>query len=451
MQERLSMKEKLAYGIGEIGQSAIFQTVSVFLLIFYTDVFGISPAVAGTLFLVARVWDAINDPIMGAIIDKTYTKRGKFRPYILFGALPLALFALLCFITPDLSATGKIVYAYVTYIGLGMLITVVNTPYGALTASMTQDIQERGSLSAIRMIFSMIGTMFAVSGVPVLVAIFGAGNQQQGYQQTMIILAVILFITLIICGLGTKERHTSPKSTETITPKRIFQMLKTNKPLQIICVVFVIIFGNVAIGSAVGMYLWKYNFGREELFPIYMMVGLIPQMVTLFFVPFLLKKGVEKKTLLMVGLIIAMLRGAVVYTGNIPIIMLGALLGGVGSGMSAGVLWGLVPDTIEYGEWKTGVRAEGIIYSIVGLFYKFGMALGGLVPGFVLQYTGYVANQPQTDMAHQGIITLVATIPIVLTGICILFVRQYKLDSKTYNTIISELSQRKETGATVER
>lgn len=446
--KKLSMKEKIGYSLGDLAFNLVFMNLTVYLLYFYTDIFGISAAAASTLFLVARLWDAVNDPIMGALVDKTHTKWGKFRPYILFSAIPFAIMAVLTFTTPNFSYTGKLIYAYVTYIGLGMVCTIINIPYGALASAMTQEHGERGSLSAIRMLFALMGGALVVVGMPILSGILGGGNIQKGYQYTMILFAILATVLNVITFATTKERYSTPNTGTKTSFKGIVNLLKTNRPLQIICLAFLVIFGMNAIGSAMGIYYFTYYVNRPDLIPV---AGALPMgvmLIVLFSVPFLLKK-IDKKTMLIVGMAISLIRYIAYATGNIPIIFAGIIIGSIGSGMATGVMWGFVPDTIEYGEWKTGIRAEGMVYAIVGFFLKFGSALGGLVPGVVLTVTGYVAKAPeQTSTAMFGILSLVSIIPFVLTLLFIMVMKFYKLDKAQYNKILEELKARKEASVT---
>ncbi|GKX29907.1 putative symporter YnaJ [Vallitalea longa] len=443
VKEHLKMSEKIGYAMGDLACNLVFQTISIFLLIYYTDIFGISPAAASTLFLVARLWDAINDPIMGGIVDRTNTKWGKFRPYLLWGAIPFGILAVLCFTTPDFSYTGKLVYAYITYIGLGMAYTFINVPYGALTSSMTQDSSDRASLSSIRMFFAMTGGLIVAVGIPSLTKSLGDGNPAKGYQLTMIIFAVISVVLLMITFFTTKERHTSINENKVskINLKTIVKIFKANHPLQIICLAFVILFGNNAITGSVGVYFFKYNLMREDLISLNLVLSMVVTLISLLFTPLLLKK-MEKKNIFILGMAITLIRPIVSFTTSVPLILIGSVIGSIGAGFATGVVWGLVPDTIEYGEYKTGIRAEGTIYAIVGFFFKFGMALGGMIPGFVLQMTGYIENTVQTTTALIGIQSLVSIVPLLLIIVLIIVLNFYKLDNKTYSKILIELKNR---------
>ncbi|WP_105614444.1 MFS transporter [Vallitalea okinawensis] len=440
---KLKMREKLGYASGDLACNLVYQAISMFLLIFYVDVYGLSPIQTSILFVVARIWDAINDPIMGLIVDKTHTRWGKFRPYLLFGAIPFGIIGVLCFTTPDFNEVGKVIYAYVTYIGLGMIYTVVNVPFGALSSSMTQDSNERTSIAAMRTFFATTAGAIIAIGLPKMIAALGNGNEALGYQLSMIILSIFGIILLYVSFFSAKERYsnTDPNAPK-ITIKTTAQMIKSNRPLLIICLLFVVLFGNMTIAGSVGTLYFKYNLQRYDLFGLNAALGMILNMLIIPFVPMLAKRF-EKKKLLMIALVINIIRPLSMIGDNIPVIFIGTVVGSIGAGILAGLIWGLVPDTIEYGEWKTGVRAEGAVYAATGFFFKLGMALGGLLPGFVMDWTGYVANATQTPLALFGIKLLIMGVPLILSIAMLLIMRFYELDTKTYSEIVEELNQRK--------
>lgn len=440
---KLKFGEKIGYASGDLACNLVYQTISMFLLIFYVDVYGITPVQASILFLVARVWDAINDPIMGLIVDKTKTRWGKFRPYLLFGAIPFGLLGILCFTTPNLGETGKLIYAYVTYIGLGMIYTVVNVPFGALSSAMTQDSNERTSIAAMRTFFATMAGAIVAIGLPKMVTKFGAGNEAFGYQISIAIFAGLGIILLYVAFFSAKERYSnSDKNAKSITVKDTAKMIRANKPLMIICLLFVVLFGNITIAGSVGTFYFKYNLQRYDLFGLNAALGMVINMAIIPFVPGLAKKF-EKKRLLMIALFINLLRPLSMIGDNIPLIFVGTVLGSMGAGILAGLIWGLVPDTIEYGQWKTGVRAEGAVYVATGFFFKIGMALGGILPGFVMEWTGYVKNADQTPLALMGIKILIMGVPLILSIAMLVIMKFYNLDTATYNKIVKELNERK--------
>lgn len=440
--EKIKLREKVAYGSGDLACNFIFSTVSIFLLIFYTDVFGLTPLQASTLFLVARIWDAINDPIMGMIVDKLNLKRGKYKPYVLIGAIPLALAGILCFTVPNFGSTGNLIYAYVTYIAVGMIYTFVNVPYGALTSAMTQDPIERTSISSIRMSMAMAGGLIVSMGIPMITGKFE--SPARGYQVAMLIYAILGVIFFMFCYFGTKERVEVPKSDEKMSIKDILNQLKLNKPLRILCGVFFVIFTSNTINSSAGMYYFTYNVKRVGLFGVNNMVNMGTMIVMILLTPMIVGKFGKKKTFL-AGLLWAAIGSFIRFVipyDNTSLIILMTAITAIGNGVTTGLLWGLVPDTIEAGELATGKRQGGIIYAVVGFFFKLGTAMGGIIPGFVFSLTGYVPNAEQTLVAMNGITSLISIVPGILLLIIFIIFRNYPLDEKGYMEIIEKLNQK---------
>ncbi len=445
-QEKLSVKEKVGYASGDLACNFIYATVSSYLLFFYTDVFGISAAAAGTMFLFVRVFDAVNDPIMGAIVDKTNTRYGRFRPFLLFGALPFAILAILCFTTPSFSDTGKLVYAYITYVGLSMAYTVVNIPYGALTAAMTRNTEEIVSLTSIRMLFANIGGLIVSFGVPLLAETFTGytGQTNVGWQIAMTIMGVMGAALLIFCFLNTKERVKVTESQGSINIKDILEQFKVNRPLVIVCLFFIFNFGVNSIVNSVGVYFISYNVGRADLVKWYALLSTLPALVCMPIMPYL-HKWLGKKLLLFISLsckTVGLLALWIVPTSMIPLVFGARLLAAVGTVTAGGFTWSLVPEVIDYGEYKTGKRMNGLIYALVGFFFKFGMALGGIIPGILLARFGYVANQVQTQQALTGILLLTTIIPAAFTILELGAIYFYNLDEKEHKRILFELEKR---------
>ncbi len=441
---RVAFGEKLAYGAGDLANNFIFTTVNTFLLIFYTDVFGLAPAVASAILFAARAWDAVNDPIMGIIVDRTDTRWGKFRPFLLFGALPFGLVAVLAFTVPQgLGETGRIVYAAATYIILGMVYTAVNTPYGALTSAMTQDPQERTRISAVRMFMAIFGAMTVSALLPVLVPILGNGNAQRGYPLTMTLFAVIGIGLLLVTFSRVKERVRPKSGSRTVRVRDFFSVIVRNDQLLILAIVFLVLFTNNTIVSSVGTYFFTYVFDNPQLFSIYSLSNFIPILIGIPLVAYLAGR-IGKKATMILGLSVALIAPITVllFTENFPALIAGRIIGSLGAAAGVAIIWGLVPDTVEYGEWKTGIRAEGAAYSVVGFFFKIGVTLGGIIPGIVLQGAGYVANVEQTERSLNAIIGLFSVVPIIVTLGGIVALLFYKLNERRYTEILKDLQGR---------
>lgn len=443
--EKITLKEKMGYATGDLACNFIYQTVSSFLLFFYTDVFGISAVAAGFMFLIVRMIDAVMDPLIGTMVDKTNTKYGRFRPYLLYGAFPFAGVAILCFTTPGFSDPMKLVYAYITYTLLSITYSVVNIPYAALTSAITQDNKEVVSLTSVRMLFSNIGGLIVSFGVPLLAGIFtnATGKTSTGWQITMSIMGVLGALLLIYCFMNTKERVQIDHSKEAkINVKDIFIQLKSNRPLVIICLFFILNFGVNSIVNSVGIYYVTYNVARPDLVKWYGLMGTLPALILMPLMP-AMYKWMGKKKLLFTALslkAIGLVALFLVPATMVELVFAGRLIAALGTITAGAFTWALIPETIDYGQYKTGKRASGVIYALVGFFFKFGMAIGGIVPGLILANFGYVANQAQTATALHGILLTMTVIPVIFVIIELVAIFFYNLDEKEHKRVLSELN-----------
>ncbi|HCO80885.1 MULTISPECIES: MFS transporter [Bacillus] len=444
--KKIRMSEKVGYASGDFACNLIYATVSTYLLFFYTDVYGLSAAAAGTMFLVVRAIDALADPFIGAMVDRTNSRFGRFRPYLLFGALPFAVLAILCFTTPDFSEMGKLIYAYITYVGLSLTYTFINVPYGALTSAMTRNNQEVVSITSVRMLFANLGGLVVAFFVPFLATFLGdtTGNTALGWQITMAFLGVLGGGLLIFCFKSTNERVTLQKPEEKIKFSDLFVQLRVNRPLVVLSIFFIIIFGVNSISNSVGIYYVTYNLGREDLVKWYGLIGSLPALMVLPFIP-KLHKLLGKKKLLNYSLllnIVGLLALLVIPPSQITLILIFRLVAAAGSITAGAYMWALIPETVEYGEYKTGKRMGGLIYAVIGFFFKFGMALGGIVPGLVLDRFGYIANQVQTPEALLGILITTTVIPVCLLILAMVDINFYNLDEEKHKKVVRELENR---------
>ncbi|MRX73727.1 MFS transporter [Bacillus lacus] len=452
---KVSALEKVGYASGDLACNLIYATVSTYLLFFYTDVFGISAAAAGTMFLVVRIFDAINDPMIGSLVDRTNTKYGRFRPYLLYSAVPFAILAVLCFTTPDFNDWGKLVYAYITYTALTVVYTFINVPYGALTSAITRDNDEVVKLTSVRMIFANIGGLIVSFSVPFLSSYIGniTNNTALGWQITMGILGVFGTLLILFTFKTTKERVQVVQTDYKIKPTDIFEQLRVNRPLVVLSIFFIIIFGVNSIINSVGIYYVTYNMDSPELVKWYGLIGTLPAFAILPFIPWLNKK-LGKKKLLYISLavtIVGLLGILLIPPTMIAAILIARLVAAAGALTAGGFMWALIPETIEYGEFKTGKRMGGLIYAIVGFFFKFGMALGGIIPGLVLTQFGYVANQVQTQTSLTGILITTTVVPIILLILAMIDIKFYNLDDETYDKVVRELENRQKINRQLEK
>jgi len=444
---RISAKEKIGYGFGDFACNLVYASISSYLLFFYTDVFGLTSSAAAFMFFVVRIIDAVSDPFVGMLIDKTNTKYGKFRPFLLYGAIPFAVLAILCFSTPQLSEGGKIIYAYATYIALSVCYTFVNVPYGALTSAMTRDQHESVSITTYRTFLANVGQVIVAFCVPLLAGQFSKSmSLGQSWQLTIAIIAIIGGILLLICFKSVEERVQVPASHAKIKFSDIFEQFKVNSPLVVLSVFFLVIYGVKSVVSATGIYYITYYVGKPELVKWYAAIGTFPALLIIPFIPWLSRK-LTKKQLMSISIatdIVGMIGLFVCPSDWIVLIFISRGIASVGNGMISAFMWALIPETIEYGEWKTNKRLGGMIYSVICFFFKCGNALGGMIPGIVLASSGYVAKQAQTPTALHGILIATTVVPICLYTLAIICMRFYNLDKETYAKISKELKERNE-------
>ena len=446
---RLSVKEKIGYGLGDTASHFVWDMVVFWIMIFYTDTFGISPAAAGTIMLIARAWDMVSDPLMGVISDRTRSRWGKFRPYILWAALPYSVLAVLTFSTPDLGQTGKVIYAAVTYLLLMTAYTAINLPYSSLGAVMTSDSIERTSLNTYRFICAFVGQLI-VSGLALTLAgYFGQGDDAKGYRLTVTLFAVISFVLFIVTFLSTRERI-QPPPTQQDSIKQDFRILLRNRPWVILASVGIVSFVMFALQNLSLAYYFKYFIGSEGSVERFNVVGAVALIVALPLSKPLAqrfgKKNVFIGSSLLSGLFFCLLYlpGAEslgwIYALNI--------LGKMAYAPAVPLLWTMIADAADYGEWTTGRRATGLFFSAATFAQKGGWGIGGALAGWLLAAYGYVeqtAGQAaeQTALAITGIRLMISVFPGLLYMSCALALIFYNLDEPTCETMRRELEERR--------
>jgi GPH family glycoside/pentoside/hexuronide:cation symporter len=442
---RLSVKEKLGYGLGDTASHFVWDMVGFWILIFYTDTFGISAAAAGTIMFIARFWDMLSDPLMGVISDRTRTKWGKFRPYILWTALPYGVLAVLAFSTPDLGQNGKVIYAGVTYLLLMTAYTAINLPYSSLGAVMTSDSYERTSLNTYRFVCAFIGQLI-VSGLALTLAgYFGQGDNAKGYRLTVTLFAVSSFVLFLITFMSTRERIQPPRAQQD-SLKKDFKILLQNRPWVILAIVGIISFVMFALQNLSLAFYFKYYVGREESVQLFNVVGSIALIVALPLSKPLAqrfgKRNVFIGSSILSGSFFALLYlpGAEsmgwVYALNI--------LGKMAYAPAVPLLWTMIADAADYGEWTTGRRATGLFFSAATFAQKGGWGIGGALAGWLLAAYGYVERAAeQTALAVTGIKLLISVFPGVLYISCAFILIFYTIDEATCATMKRDLDERR--------
>ena len=441
---KISVTEKIGYGLGDAAANFIFQTMLVFQLAFYTDTFGITAAAAGTLFLVVRVWDAIFDPIMGVVADRTNTKWGKFRPWVLWTAVPFGIMGYLTFTTPPFGAEGKLVYAYVTYIVLMMVYSANNLPYSALSGVITGDLAERTSLSSYRFVCAM-SAAFVIQGLALpMVNYFGQGDTAKGYQMTMGVFSVLAVVFFIITFVTTRER-VQPDPTQQNSVRQDFADLTKNGPWLVMFALTLILFITLSMRGGVMLYYWKYFVGREDLFSLFNVCGLGATIIgVILSTP--LAKRYGKRDVFIAGLTFTVFFTAafVLVPRDAIALMIGLeALRQFAYGFTIPLLWAMMADVADYSEWKNRRRATAIIFSAIVFALKAGLGFGGAIGGWVLSVYGYVPNVEQTERALQGIKLTASIFPAVTFAICVVCMFFYRIDKRLEIEITDELAERR--------
>jgi GPH family glycoside/pentoside/hexuronide:cation symporter len=448
---KLSWRERIAFGSGDMAQNFIYQTVTTYLLFFYTNVYGLNPAVAAAMFLGVRIIDAIWDPIVGAIIDMRTTRFGKYRGWLLIMAAPLTVLMIACFIVPDFGETGKIVYACVTYVALSMVYTTINVPFGALNAALTRDQQEVTILTTTRMWLVNVAQVAITYGVPSLVILFAgtmdSPGSRSGWLITIVIYGAIGFGALLFSFAGTKERVVMSKEEQSkVKFTDLFTEVARNRPLRIISFMFITAFAIMAITNSAGTYFVKYNLGSESLVGAFMVISAVPALVILPFMP-LLRRKLGKKGLLYLSLAISFVGFAGLFavpSENVVTIFVFQFIRSIGFGVVGAFIWSLIPEAITYGEWQSGKRISGIANALIGFFFKFGLALGGFVPGIVLSLTGFSSEAAvQSAGALFGIKLLLAALPALLVLVLAAIVWRYNLTDEQLVEYSEEIENRR--------
>ncbi len=442
--QALSLTEKVGYALGDVASNFYWRVFDVFLFIFYTDVFGLHPAAVGTLMLVTRLVDAISDPMIGALADRTHTRFGKFRPYLLWGIIPLVTAGVLTFTVPDLDDNGKLVWAYCTYIFMMLAYTFINVPYGALLGVITGNSQARTTLTSFRFIGAFSGGTLVAYLTPELVAYLGAGNEALGWQLTMGAYGAVAALLFVCSFMSTKERIAPPPSQRTPILQDI-KDLTQNKPWLVLFTITLIIMMTITLRGSTGTFYFKYYVGREDLIGSFSMAYLLSLAVGAALTP-VLTKFCDKRQLLkiLIGLI-ALLSFAFYFVPkqNITLIFIIQIAIGLCLGPKSPLVFSMYADTADFSEWRTGRRATAMVFSAAAFAQKLGGALAGGMIGWLLASMGYVANQTQTDESKLSIVLLITVIPGIFALISVFFVRFYPLDDQQLAHVQGELFQRK--------
>lgn len=419
--------KRIGYGIGDLGCNLVFSTMASYLMVFYTDVFGITAAAAGTMMLVTKFIDAVTDTGMGLIVDRTHTRWGQGRPYFLLGAVPFAVFTFLTFYIPDLGSGGKLVWAYVTYCLLCTAYTVVNIPLNTIVPRLTSDVHERDILVSTRMVCAMIGTAVVMSITAPLVEYFGKGNEAKGYLVTMTIYGIAAMCIFFVTFASAKEVVPSTVNKKHSSLKEDFKGLTGQAWILFLLNLFY--FSLYVVRSTTVIYYFKYNLGRTEWLSLVGLLGILSGLPMLLLLPSL-EKHFSKKNLMFFSILLYIVGDMIIFIGKNSAVCLltGLVITGLGIYGIFGITFAMQPDVIDYSEYKKNASVAGLIAAFQGFFVKGGMGLTSFIIGAFLARGGYVANAVQTEKALSYIEICFIWIPIVLCVLIGVLTYFYKLD-----------------------
>ena len=408
--QRLALKEKFGYGLGDTASNIVFQVVINFMLYFYTDVFGITAAAAGTLMLAVRMFDAVTDPIMGGIADRTRTRWGSYRPYLLWVSIPYGLLAVMAFTTPDLSDGGKLIYAYITYALLMTAYTAINIPYSALGGVITKNTQERASVQSWRFMLAMAGGALVAASTLPMVEFFGNGNEQKGFQMAMVVLSVIAIACFVACFALTHERENPAEAVERQSILGDFTSLLRNDQWIIIAVVTFVLLISVAMKGGVTPYYVSYYLNSESSITLFMTAGMLMGVAGAMFANWMTTRFCKVMVMQWASVALILVYTALALVPRDQYWL--AFVLSIGSNFVHMIiipyLFSAVADTVDYGLKRWGKGAMAMSYSGHLLALKIGIALGGALSGWILSWVGYQPNVEQSETALGGIVFLYA-------------------------------------------
>jgi GPH family glycoside/pentoside/hexuronide:cation symporter len=484
--QKLRLKEKIGYGFGDLASCLFWSTIMSQLLFFYTDVFGLTGRAAGIMFFVSRILDAVFDVVIGMTADRTKSRWGKFRPYLLWGAIPLAVSAVLTFTTPEFGEAGKLIYAYLTFILFMFLYSTVNIPYTALLGVISGDPVDRTSASSFKFTGAYLAGFIVSATVLPLSSYFGHESVAKGWQMTMSIYGVLAVVFFFITFISTHERI-QPIAKEKTSVKDDLKDLSKNAPWMLLFAVTILFILFVCIRMSVTTHYFKYyigeqasplltqiynfllkyllnpiygifgsqaspllvethKYGYEVLTSIFNTLGQGISLVGVLLVPWFTKLNGRKSAVIILFVIALICTGSFYFLSpeNLTLIFILQLIGSITGGPISALLWVLYADTADYSEWKTGRRATGLVFSASIMSTKIGWAVGSMVAAFILDQTGFVANVVQNIDVQNGLKAMMSTIPVAVGAIALIILAFfYKLDEPTMKKVKEELDARR--------
>jgi len=434
MEQKLSIKEKIGFSLGDMAGNFVYQSVVLLLAFYYTDVYGLDAATVTAIFLFVRIFDAVTDPLMGAWVDRNNSRWGKYRPFLLFLCVPYAIASVLVFTVPDLGMEGKTIYAYVTYAVLMVLFTATNIPYFALGSVMTADPKERVSLNSYRFVAATGGGLIITACVLPLADILGNGDKALGYQQAMMVMAVLSIVLFIICFSSTKER-VKPVNTGPSDFKSDIEQVFKNGQWRLLGLAVLVLVSAQTIKATSGIYyLTYYADNAATMVSLFLSLWMIGGMFGSAFADRLTKVMCKKRAWVLLCMISAVLSFGTyfIYPSQIVVILVTQFFVGFFNQMMAPLIFSTMAEVTDYGELKNKRRLDGLISSFTLFSLKVGLAIGGASATYLLSVYGYQSGGvAQSENTVSGILTIFTLIPAVGFVITAVIIHQMKLDGKT--------------------
>ncbi|MBN1398025.1 MAG: MFS transporter [Bacteroidetes bacterium] len=458
---KLSFREKFSYGFGDLASVLYWQTFMLYFTYFYTDVFLIPASVAATMFLVSRIWDGVNDPVMGIIADRTKTKWGHFRPYLLWLCVPFAVIGVLTFTVPDFEMTGKLIWAYITFNLMMMIYTAINIPYTALLGVISPDSNERTAVSSMKFLFAFAAGIIVSATLLPMANVLGGENQALGWQRSFIIYGIAAVAFFLIAFKGTKERVQPPKSQKSSVKKDLYELV-TNTPWLILLATTITFILFVAVRSSVTVHYFKYyvqsqtitlpflsadTYDFTALTSAYNTIGQISSFIGVLLVSWFAKM-VGKKKAFMIIFVLAIASTAANYLlgpNDVLLLFIFQITGSISGGPLSVLLWAMYADTADYGEWKRGRRATGLVFSASTMSQKMGWAFGAFVALSLMSQVGFEPNQEQSIGSLNGLVLLFSLIPAGFGVVAMIIAFFYPLNDKRVAQIVTDLAERRKT------
>lgn len=456
--QKLSIREKIGYSLGDTGSNLFFQTFIYFMLFFYTDVFGITAKAAGTMFLITKIWDAINDPMMGMIADRTNTRWGKFRPYLIWGAIPFGVLGILTFTTPELSSGGKLIYAYIMYTLLMMAYTAINVPYSSIMGVMTPNSHDRTSVSSYRFVAAFAALLFIQYFIPAMTE--DAVEPTKSWQLTMTIISGLAVILFLIAFFSSKERVQPPKDQKT-SFKQDLADLATNRPWLMMGTATVLQLIFICMRGGSTFYYFRYfvkdqelmlfgnalSLSYSKLFSAFTMSGTVFTIIGAILTTRISRVFGKSITYAVALGIAGIAAGLIILAGSqdIAFIFILNIITSFAVGPVSVLQWSIYTDTADYSEWKNGRRATGLVMSASLFALKLGIALGATANAWILAAYNYQPDQEQTALGMLGIRMVMTVYPAIfaLLGMALMFF--YPLNKQKMHQVETELIERRKT------